>query len=717
MKSRNVKQHDGNDCGPACLASVAHHFGLRVPIARIRQMAHTDGLGTTMLGLVEAAEKIGLSAKGVQCKKEYLPQLPLPVIAHVALQTTPAYHYVVLYKIGKTNVRIMDPSYGRMRTCSIKDFLKDWTAAVVLLADKKGDKLLIQTQGPLGRFWQMIRPHKSAFIQILFGALIYTLLGLGISVYVQKIVDHVLINANRNLLNLLSLVMLGIILLQAYIGVKRRIYVLKTGQLIDARLILGYYKHLLRLPQRFFDTMQVGEIISRINDAVKIRAFINNTAIDMLVNMLIVVFAFSLMFTYSWRLALLVVLIIPFYMLIYLLIDRVNKKVERRLMEDTASLESQLVESITHIRTVKEFGLESFTTGKTEHRFITLLFTFYRSSMNEILATGSTQFLASFFLVLLLWAGSGYVLDGEITAGELLSFYALTGYFSQPLLALIGANKTIQNALIAADRLFEIMDLERERTQSRLALHKEDFGDICFENIGFRYGSRVELFKDFNACIKQGEITVLVGESGSGKTTLIGLMTQLYPLNEGRIKIGAIDLAMVDQKSLRRYIGVVPQQVNLFKGSILDNIVLDQIPDLSRVTKLSEELGIDEMVRLMPHGYYTEIGENGATLSGGQKQRLAIARALYRSPEILILDEATAGLDAKAEQLIQGVVMRFVSNGGTVIIISHQLNNTVMADQILVLKQGLLVEKGSHSELLKFRGDYYDLWERQKYRD
>jgi ATP-binding cassette subfamily B protein len=714
MNSRNVKQHDANDCGPACLVSVARHFGLRVPIARIRQMAGTDGLGTSLLGLVAAAEKIGLSAKGVKSSREYFSKLPLPVIAHVSLQTTHSFHYVVLYGIGKKKVRMMDPAHGRMQRCSLKEFQSRWTGVAVLLAPKPDYTPLLEVQTTLQRFWSLVNPHKKVFLQILFGAIVYTILGLGISIYVQKIVDHVLINSNRNLLNLLSLLMAGVILLQAYIGLKRRIFVLKTGQLIDARLILGYYRHLLRLPQRFFDTMQVGEIISRINDAVKIRAFINNTAIDMLVNLLIVIFAFMLMFTYSWRLALLVVLIIPVYLAIYLLLNRVNKKVERRLMEDSASLESQLVESITHIRTVKAFGMESTTAGKTENRFIALLFTFYRSSMNDILATDATRFLASFFLVLLLWAGSGYVLEGEITAGELLSFYALTGYFSQPLLALIGANKTIQNALIAADRLFEIMDLEREHRQSQILLSNEDFGDICFENIGFRYGSRAELFKNFNVSIRQGKITAVVGESGSGKSTLVSLLMQLYPLSEGRIKIGAIDLSLADKLSIRRSIGVVPQHAELFNASILDNIVLGETPDISRIMTLFEELGIDEFVSHMPDGYNTEIGENGAALSGGQKQRIAIARALYRSPGILILDEATTGLDAKAEKMVQRVVHRFASGGGTVILISHQLKNTILADQILVLKQGKLVEKGNHQALLKKKGVYYDLWKNQK---
>jgi ATP-binding cassette subfamily B protein len=717
MNSHKIKQHDTNDCGAACLASVGHYYRLKIPIARIRQLAGTDREGTSVLGLIEAAESMGLRAKAVRGAVEHLPKIPLPAIAHLGLGPQSGFHYVVIYKVKKGKLRIMDPASGSIVNYTKKEFVDRWTGVLVLLSKKEGNKILIEGMNPYRRFWGLIRPHRRILLQVIFGAIIYTILGLGISVYVQKIVDQVLGSSNRNLLNLMSLLMLGIIILQAYIGIKRRIYVLKTGQLIDAGLILGYYRHLLHLPQRFFDTMQVGEIISRINDAVKIRVFINNIAIDMLVNLFVVLFAFALMFTYSWKLASLVVLIIPFYLGIYLLMNHVNKKVERRLMEDSAGLESQLVESITHIRTVKETGLETYTELKTENRFVALLYTYFRSAMNEIFANSSTQFLASLFLVLLLWIGSVLVLEGEITTGELLSFYALMAYFNNPLISLIGSNKNIQNALIAADRLFEIMDMERDPGQNRIRFTKNDMGDICFENISFRYGSRAEIFKNFSLSIKQGQITAIVGESGSGKTTLTGLLLQLYPLNEGKIKIGRKDLSFVVKSDLRKIIGVIPQQVQLFKGSIIDNIAFGTTPDLSKIFKLSEELGISTMIEGLPHGYDTEIGENGATLSGGQKQRIAIARALYRSPEILILDEATSGLDSHAEQIVQRVVQNFASLGGTVILISHQLNNIIIADQILVLKQGRLVEKGRHQELLSHRKVYYDLWVGQNIRN
>lgn len=560
----------------------------------------------------------------------------------------------------------------------------------------------------------MVQPHKTILIQALVGAVVFTVLGLAMSIYVQKITDYVLVEGNRKLLNLLSISMVFIVLLQAYIGSHKSIFVMKTGQLIDAKLILGYYKHLLHLPQRFFDTMQIGEITSRINDAVKIRSFINDVAIDLFVNVFIVIFSFTLMFTYYWKLALVILLVIPFYSAIYFIMNKLNKKVERKIMENAAELQTQLVESVTHIRTVKEFGIEEFSNLKTENKFVKLLFTTYKSGLNSIFAGTSTQFLASIFTIVLLWVGSGYVIDRAITPGELFSFYALIGYFTSPVASLIGMNKTIQNALIAADRLFEIMDLEREETENKIELQKENIGDIVFENVTFSYGSRGEVFKDFNALFKRNETTAVVGESGSGKTTLIALLQNLYPIKGGKISIGDYDLKHIHYQSLRNLIGVVPQQLNLFSGNIIENIALgESFPDIQRIIDLSKQLGITEFVEKLPNGFETQIGENGALLSGGQKQRIAIARALYKKPEILLMDEATSALDTNSENTVKQTIDDFKSQGKTIIVIAHRLSTIANADTILVMENGQIVEQGNHQNLFSLRGKYFELWNKQ----
>jgi ATP-binding cassette, subfamily C, bacteriocin exporter len=259
--------------------------------------------------------------------------------------------------------------------------------------------------------------------------------------------------------------------------------------------------------------MRVGEIISRINDAVKIRAFINDASINLAVNLFIVVFSFVLMFTYYWKLALIMLLIIPVYLIVYIIINRLNKKVQRKLMERAAELESQLVESVNTVRTIKQFGIEHHANINTETRFINLLKSIYSSGMNGLFSTTSTELASRTFTIILLWVGAGFVIDQAITPGELLSFYALIGYFTGPVGSLIGMNKTIQDALIASDRLFEIMDLEREKEENMMTMKPDMLGDIVFNKVGFRYGSRVTVFDNFDLVIPHKKLRQLLAKA------------------------------------------------------------------------------------------------------------------------------------------------------------------------------------------------------------
>jgi ATP-binding cassette subfamily B protein len=508
--------------------------------------------------------------------------------------------------------------------------------------------------------------------------------------------------------------MVLILLLQLFIGTLKSVFALKTGQKIDAQLILGYYKHLLKLPQQFFDTMRVGEIISRVNDAVKIRLFINDVAVKLVVDVFVIIFSFTLMFTYYWKLAVIMLAVIPFYAIIYYVVNKANKKVLRKLMEESAELESQLVESITAAATIKRFGLEAHANIKTETRFIKLLKTIFTSAMNSLHAGVGSEFITRMFTIILLWMGTLFVIDNQLTPGELLSFYSLLGYFTGPINGLISTNKTIQDALIAADRLFEIMDLEREEDDNKVKLTTDMVGDIKFKNVAFKYGSRVTIFNDLNLNLPKGKITAVVGESGSGKSTLMSLLQNMYKLQNGLITIGNFDIKHISNDTLRQQVSVVPQQVDLFAGSVIENIAIgDYLPDMKRILEISEQLGITDFVEKMPNGFNTHIGENGANLSGGQKQRLAIARALYREPQILILDEATSSLDSISEQFVQKTIKELREQGKTIIIIAHRLTTIKNADKIVVLDDGKVVEEGNHEDLLSQENAYSRLWTQQ----
>jgi ABC-type bacteriocin transporter len=708
-----IKQHDIKDCGAACLASVGAYYGNKMPIAKIRQICHTDTRGTNILGMIQGLEAMGFNAKGVKGDIEALSDIPLPAIAHIIVNGQ-LHHFVVIYKLSKGKVTVMDPAYGKLEEYSKEDFAKIWTGVLVILEKNEYFEQKDERTSVYARFWNLVKPHKSILFQALLGAVIYTVLGLSTSIYIEKITDYVLIDGNRRLLNLLSIGMIIILLFQIFISSMKSILVLQTGQKMDKHLILGYYKHLLKLPQRFFDTMRVGEIISRVNDAVKIRSFINDVAIQIFVNVFIVFFSFAMMFTYYWKLALIVALVIPFYLLVYWITNKLNKKVERQLMEESADLESHLVESLNSVRTIKQFGIETFANNTTDNKFSVLLKTIYKSVLNALFSGNSSEFLSRIFTIVLLWVGAGYVIDREITPGELLSFYALIGYFTSPVSQLIGMNKTIQNALIAADRLFEIMDLEREETTDKLDLTAGDVGNIQFKDVHFSYGSRVDVFEGFNCEIEKGKTTAIVGESGSGKTTLASLIQNLYSLKKGKIMIGNYDIQYISNQSLRTMVSVVPQQIDLFSGNVIDNIALgEDIPNMQRIIDITKKLGILEFIEKLPNGFQTYLGENGSQLSGGQKQRIAIARALYKNPEILILDEATSALDTESEQIIQRTLDEFKAQGKTMIVIAHRLSTIAHADTILVMKEGKVIEQGSHKELLAKDSVYKRMWEKQ----
>jgi ATP-binding cassette subfamily B protein len=608
----------------------------------------------------------------------------------------------------------MDPADGKMHSKMHNEFEEEWSGVLILLMPSDDFKPGKQKLSLSGRFMALLQPHRSILIQALFGAVIYTILGLSMSIFVQKIVDFVLVDGNRNLLNLMSTGMLIILLLQVFIGMLKSIFIFRTGQMIDARLILGYYKHLLKLPQQFFDTMRVGEITSRINDAVKIRVFINDVSINLAVNFFMLVFAFALMFTYYWKLALFLLVIIPLYSVIYVISNQLNKKVQRKLMEDAAELEAQLVESLNAMGTIKRFGLEDHANQKTEVRFINLLGTVYKSGLNSVFSGTSTELVSHGFTIILLWVGTGLVLDQQISPGELLSFYTLIGYFTGPVSSFVGMNKTVQDALIASDRLFEIMDMEQEKEDHKVELVKSNLGNIRFVDVSFRYGTRVEVFDKLNLEIPYQMMTGIVGESGSGKSTLMSILQNIYPLQSGNVFIGDYAIKYISNNSLRRIVGVVPQKIDLFAADVIENIAIgDDAPDMRKIISICNRLGITEFIEELLQGFKTRLGENGANLSGGQKQRIAIARAMYRDPEILILDEASSSLDPVSEQYVQDTIEYMLSENKTVIVISHRLSSIQKAGKIIVLKDGRVAEEGGHAELISYNGEYFHLWSQQ----
>jgi ABC-type bacteriocin transporter len=712
-KSIQVKQRDISDCGAACLASVAAYFGLKIPLSRIRQYAGTNKQGTSLYGLIKAAEQLNFQSKAVKTTGIDLNDIPLPSIFHLVLENG-IQHFVVVYRVRKNNVRFMDPSSGQLIYQSIPSFQNSWRGVIILLAPSGKFQKRNEKKSLIIHLRQLILPHRDMLYRALLAAMVYTMLGLSASIFIRKIIDYVLPDSNIGLLNILSLGMILLLCFQVFIGYFKSLIILKMGQQIDRWLILRYYRHLLELPQKFFDNMRVGEIISRINDALRIRIFINDIALGLIIHGFTIVFSMTAMFIYSRRLTLIMLLAIPVYGLIYFISNRLHAKWQRKIMETSALMESHLVETIQGVSTIRRFGTEDYFNQKTENRFMFLMKTIFTSSHNGLILSGVSEWLTSFLNILILWTGSYLVIDRILSPGELLSFYTLTVFFTTPLQALIGVNKPMQDAMIAADRLFEIIDLETEKEIKEIQIpdHFPE-GDLVFDNVLFSYSPGIPVFSGLQLRFHQNYMTAVVGDSGCGKSTLLSLIQKIYKPNGGKIFIAGNNIQYISKAVLSEKIAAVPQHIDLFHGTIISNIALgENKPDHERIFDICIRLGLHEFISRLPAQYQTIIREQGINLSGGQKQRLGIARALYRNPSILVMDEATSALDPESERKVLETLQWFFNRGKTVIIITHRLATVKYCDSVIFLKQGEPPVCGTHERLLFENPDYKSWWDK-----
>jgi ABC-type bacteriocin transporter len=680
-----IKQRDVSDCGAACLASVSSYYGLHLPVSRIRQYAGTGKHGTSLRGLIEAAEQLKFRAKGARTSDHAITQIPIPAIFH--LVQNGLQHFVVIYKTSKRYVWLMDPAFGKMIRNEIHSFNQQWSGIVLILIPSAEFLCVNEKKSVFIKFWQMVCPHRRVMALAVMLAVIYAGLGFSTSFYIQKIIDVVLPGTNNSLLKILGLVMIILFGFRFVTGYLKSIIVLRTGQHMDRNLILGYYRHLLYMPQRFFDCMRTGELISRVNDAMRIRVFISDVALGIIVSIFALVLSLTIMFIYYWKLALLCLLVIPFYLMIYRINNRVNAKWQRKIMKSGAVLENQMMETIQGISTIRRFGAEEFFSSQTENKFNLLLQSVFISSRNGLLMSHLSEWMTGLLMIILLWNGANLVMDHKLLPGELISFFTITAFFTIPVQALINANKPLQDAFIAADRLFEITDLEKEKNE-KLQIECFPEGDLVFENVHFSYGPGATVFTGLDIRLPVGQITAVVGESGSGKSTLLSLIQKLYVPDRGKILIGGIDIQYLSTTMLRKKIASVQQHIDVFEGDFISNIALgDNEPDMDRIYEICRHLGLHSFIDQLPERYQTIIREQGMNLSGGQKQRIGIARAIYKDPQVLILDEATSALDTGSEKKVLDTIRWFWNQKKTIIVIAHRFSTIHQCDSIVLLTQ------------------------------
>lgn len=707
-----VKQHDITDCGAACIATISRQYGLKIPITKIREVAGTDRKGTNAFGLIKAAKELGFSAKGVKGEPQHLTdQLPLPCIAHVIKGNL--LHYVVIHKITEKEIIVADPAEGIVKY-KPDDFHEIWSGVLILMVPgekfEKGD----ETTGLFTRFMGLILPHKKLLVEIFLASVLYTLMGLAGAFYFKYLIDTILVDG---LIKTLHIVSTGFIILTVFkvlMNAFRRHLLLYLSQKIDISLILTYYQHVLELPMSFFDSRKVGEILSRLSDASKIRSAISGATITVMIDTLMVIAGGIVLYIQSPILFWVASIVIPFYIITIWSFNKPFQRIHRQEMEQAADLQSYLVESISGMETIKAFNGETAATLETEGRFIKFIKSIFKASWMINLQSSLQVALTSISSVVILWVGGLQVIKGNISIGQLISFNALLAYYYDPIQNLISLQPQLQEAYVASDRLGEILDLDIEKINERNTIKKEKFnGKFEIRNLHFRYGTREEVLKGISFNIEPGEKVALVGESGSGKTTLVKLLLKYYLTEEGEILIDDYNIKDISYESLRNRIGYVPQDVLLFSGTIRENIAFGMNNvSMEEVVEAAKKSKAHDFINKLPLRYETMVGERGSNLSGGQKQRIAIARAILKNPDILILDEATSNLDTATEQAIHQTIDR-VSQDITTIIIAHRLSTILSCDKIIVLEDGKIAEMGSHEELLARKGKYYNLWKSQ----
>ena len=560
----------------------------------------------------------------------------------------------------------------------------------------------------------LILPHKKLLVEIFLASVLYTLMGLAGAFYFKYLIDTILVDG---LIKTLHIVSTGFIILTVFkvlMNAFRRHLLLYLSQKIDISLILTYYQHVLELPMSFFDSRKVGEILSRLSDASKIRSAISGATITVMIDTLMVIAGGIVLYIQSPILFWVASIVIPFYIITIWSFNKPFQRIHRQEMEQAADLQSYLVESISGMETIKAFNGETAATLETEGRFIKFIKSIFKASWMINLQSSLQVALTSISSVVILWVGGLQVIKGNISIGQLISFNALLAYYYDPIQNLISLQPQLQEAYVASDRLGEILDLDIEKINERNTIKKEKFnGKFEIRNLHFRYGTREEVLKGISFNIEPGEKVALVGESGSGKTTLVKLLLKYYLTEEGEILIDDYNIKDISYESLRNRIGYVPQDVLLFSGTIRENIAFGMNNvSMEEVVEAAKKSKAHDFINKLPLRYETMVGERGSNLSGGQKQRIAIARAILKNPDILILDEATSNLDTATEQAIHQTIDR-VSQDITTIIIAHRLSTILSCDKIIVLEDGKIAEMGSHEELLARKGKYYNLWKSQ----
>ena len=705
-----VAQMDMRDCGVAALASIAKHYGSDFSLAHLRELAKTTKEGTTALGITEAAKKMGFETKAIKANMELfdMTDIPYPFIVHVNKERK-LQHFYVVYKAKKDYLIIGDPDPSvKVTKMSKERFKQEWTGVAIFLAPAPSYKPHKDKKNGLLSFLPLIIKQKTLITYIVLASLLVTLVNIVGSYYLQGILDVYIPNNMKSTLGIISLGLVITYILQQLMAFSQSYLLRVLSQRLTIDVILSYIRHIFTLPMSFFATRRTGEITSRFTDANSIIDALASTILSLFLDVSIVFIVGSVLVLQNIQLFLLTLVALPIYTVIIFAFLKPFEKMNHDVMQSNAMVSSAIIEDINGIETIKSLTSEELRYQKIDSEFVDYLDKSFKLSIYENVQTSLKHGAQLILNVAILWFGASLVMDSKISIGQLITYNTLLSYFTNPIENIINLQTKLQSAKVANKRLSEVY-LVASEFEGTTSMTSKLSGNITFHDVSYRYGFGTYTLSDLNLTIKQGEKVSLVGISGSGKTTLAKMIVNFYEPNQGNIRLGNMDLKMIDKKQLRQYINYLPQQSYIFSGSILDNLTLGASPDITQedILMACQIAEIRADIEAMPLGYQTELSD-GAGLSGGQKQRLALARALLTQAPILILDEATSGLDVLTEKKVINNLMQLTDK--TIIFVAHRLSIAKQVDRVIVLDKGKLIEEGSHQELINKQGFYYHLF-------
>ena len=698
--------------GAACLTMVAQYLQNPVQLEWVQRQLR----GQKPKNLVEAGEKLGLVLRKLQVNWHELRQLTFPAVLlwnqGNQEDKNPQFNWVVAYGIKGNFLIIANPQNP--------DYICEHLPQSVV--DNCWDGTLWQTElisqqekFNLAWFTPAVWKYRGLLGEVLLASFTLQLLGLASPLITQVIIDKVMVQESLATLDVMAIALLFVATFESILGMLRLFIFTHTARRLDLSLSAQLFRHLMRLPLAYFESRRVGDTVARVQELEQIRQFLTGTALTVILDSIFAVVYLGLMFYYNIPLTFVALAVLPLFATLTIIATPILRTWLNETFNRSADSQSFLVETITGIHSVKAHAAEPVARERWEGLFARFIRTSFKASTTSNISSNIGDFLTNFSTLIILWFGAKLVINHQLTIGQLIAFQMLSGRVTSPLLRLVQLWQNLQQVLLSVDRIGDILNAAPETEAGTGLVLPPLKGEVDFDQVFFRYHANNEpVLKGISFNIEPGQFVGIVGRSGSGKSTLSKLLQRLYQIESGRILIDGFDIKSSDLASLRQQIGVVLQEDFLFNGSILENITLGN-PDITseQVVEAARLAVAHDFISQLPYGYENNVGERGTALSGGQRQRIALARLFLASAPILILDEATSALDSETEQqVLQN--LKNVSSNRTVFLIAHRFAPLKRADLILVMEKGVIAERGTHLELLKQKGLYWSLYQRQQ---